>query len=165
MMYMSDITKYKGSDNKQQKEENDMTTVDKEAMKTGLAGMYANLLIFEDLSKGFEEDVGGGSVDEQAIANVMKVVQEMAQRYYAISKVQYKNLFGEEFEDNGFGGIDRQGQGEQRGDGASVPEAGPERGEVETAEGSDAGGLGERVGEGAEHGSGDRDGHDTDTRE
>ena len=163
-MYMSDITKYKGNDNKQTMK-GTKTMVDKEAMKTGLAGMYANLLIFEDLSKGFEVDVGGGSVDEQAIANVMKVVQEMAQRYYAISKVQYKNLFGEEFEDNGFGGIDRQGQGEQRGDGASVPEAGPERGEVETAEGSDAGGLGERVGEGAEHGGGDRDGHDTDTRE
>ena len=78
--------------------------VDKEAMKTGLAGMYANLLIFEDLSKGFEGDVGEGSVDEQAIANVMKVVQEMAQRYYVISKVQYKNLFGEEFDEDGVGG-------------------------------------------------------------
>ena len=43
MMYMGDITKYKGNDNKQQKEESKMTTVDKEAMKTGLAGMYANL--------------------------------------------------------------------------------------------------------------------------
>ncbi len=164
-MYIGDITKYKGNDNKQQKEESKMTMVDKEAMKTGLAGMYANLLIFEDLSKGFEGYVGEGSVEEQAIANVMKVVQKMAQRYYAISKVQYKNLFGEEFEDNGFGGIDSKDEGGERGSGASVSEAGHERGEVEGEQGSDAGGLGEPTGQGAEHGGGDRDGHDTDTRE
>lgn len=166
MMYMGDITKYKGNDNKQQKEDTKMnTTVDKDAVALGLGGMYANLLIFEDLRKGFEGDVDGGNVEEQAIANVMKVVQEMAQRYYAISKVQYKNLFGEEFEDNGFGGIDSKDEGGERGSGASVSEAGHERGEAEGEQGSDAGGLGELAGQGAEHSGGDRDGHDTDTRE
>ena len=161
-MYMSDITKYKGNDNKQTMKGNE-TMVDKDAMAHGLSGMYANLLIFKDLSKGFQQDVSEGNVEEGAIANVMEVVHEMAQRYYTISKLQYKNLFGEEFEDGGFGGVDSEDAGREHGDGTSVPEGGAERVAVATTEGPDAGGLGERAGQGSEHSGGDRDGSNTDT--
>lgn len=99
------------------------------------------------------------------LAWCFEVVLDMAEQYHNGSVESFQRMFGKENED-GFVGADRKDEGGPVGAaGASVSEAGSERGEDQGAEGLESGGLGRADGEGAEHGGGDRDGSHEDTRE
>ena len=161
--------RYKANDNKQQKKEDRTmdTGVDvmKEQYATGLATMHAHLEMFEDLSKSFQQDKGD-MPEEALIAANMAVVLDMAQKYHDVARLNYSKMYGEEWKYDGrFDSVDRENAGAEGAAGASVPEAGAERGADTGGERHEPDGLGGGDGQGAVNGGGDRDGHDTDTRE
>lgn len=134
--------------------------------------------MLEQAIKNTEQAIGGvrafaaevaSEIDEPHskayLAWCFEVVLEMAEQYRNTLINVYDQQFGKENED-GFVGVDRTDEGGPVGAaGASVSEAGAERGADTGAEGFESGGLGGADGEGAEHGGGDRDGGNEDTRE
>ena len=141
--------------------------MDKQNYKTALFGMKMNLGMFTHLRESFAEDAQKGEAEAQMIAGMMGVVGEMAEKYHEMMVTGYRNMFGEEYEDgSGFGGADRESETGTASDaGAGVSEAGDECCEVAGEQGTEPAGVGGDAGEGAEHGGGDRDRNDADTRE
>lgn len=158
---MTNIAKYKSNDNRNTEKENAMSNeIDKVQYGLSLETMKAHLGVFKDLKNNFT----GTDAEEAFIRNTLEVVFDMAKKYYEVAFMNYAKIYGEQWNGIGSSGTDREGttvEGEQAG--ASVPEAGGERGASETAEGVEPAGVGGGTGEGVEHDGGDRDGNDTDT--
>lgn len=147
MMNVEDLTKYKANDNQQGKKKDRDMNATKEQYTNSMDAAEAALIVFRSLKKGFADE--NSSREEHGIAQVLELVGLMATKYHEICKVNYRNVFGEEYHGRFGGDYQQSAAGERADAGASVSEVGSGSGEDQGGQGTESAGLGGVAREGA----------------